>query len=84
MGEKLIIENLTKKFSKNEGVENINLCVKEHELLTLLGPSGCGKTTILRAIGGFNQIDSGRMLLDGKEIQDLHPEKRPTGMFLQS
>ena len=51
MGEKLIIENLTKKFSKNEGVENINLCVKEHELLTLLGPSGCGKTKILRAIG---------------------------------
>ena len=70
MGEKLIIENLTKKFSKNEGVENINLCVKEHELLTLLGPSGCGKTTILRAIGGFNQLDSGRILLDGKEIQD--------------
>lgn len=84
MGEKLIIENLTKKFSKNEGVENINLCVKEHELLTLLGPSGCGKTTILRAIGGFNQIDFGRILLDGKEIQDLQPEKRPTGMVFQS
>lgn len=84
MGEKLIIENLTKKFSKNEGVENINLCVKEHELLTLLGPSGCGKTTILRAIGGFDQIDSGRILLDGKEIQDLQPEKRPTGMVFQS
>lgn len=84
MGEKLIIENLTKKFSKNEGVENINLRVKEHELLTLLGPFGCGKTTILRAIGGFNQIDSGRILLDGKEIQDLQPEKRPTGMVFQS
>lgn len=84
MGEKLIIENLTKKFSKNEGVENINLRVKEHELLTLLGPSGCGKTTILRAIGGFNQIDSGRIFLDGKEIQDLQPEKRPTGMVFQS
>ena len=84
MSEKLIIENLTKKFGKNEGVENINLSVKEHELLTLLGPSGCGKTTILRAIGGFNQIDSGRILLDGKEIQDLQPEKRPTGMVFQS
>ena len=69
---------------KNEGVENINLSVKEHELLTLLGPSGCGKTTILRAIGGFNQIDSGRILLDGKEIQNLQPEKRPTGMVFQS
>ena len=84
ISEKLIIENLTKKFGKNEGVENINLSVKEHELLTLLGPSGCGKTTILRAIGGFNQIDSGRILLDGKEIQNLQPEKRPTGMVFQS
>ena len=84
MSEKLIIENLTKKFGKNEGVENINLSVKEHDLLTLLGPSGCGKTTILRAIGGFNQIDSGRILLDGKEIQNLQPEKRPTGMVFQS
>ena len=49
-----------------------------------MGPSGCGKTTILRAIGGFNQIDSGRILLDGKEIQNLQPEKRPTGMVFQS
>ena len=84
MSEKLIIENLTKKFSKTEGVENISLAVKEHELLTLLGPSGCGKTTILRAIGGFHPIDSGRILLDGTEIQTLPPEKRPTGMVFQS
>ena len=84
MSEKLVIENLTKKFSKTEGVENISLSVKEHELVTLLGPSGCGKTTILRAIGGFNKIDSGRILLDGKEIQNLPPEKRPTGMVFQS
>lgn len=84
MSEKLVIEGLTKKFSKTEGVENIRLTVREHELLTLLGPSGCGKTTILRAIGGFHRIDAGRILLDGKEIQDLPPEKRPTGMVFQS
>ncbi|HIS56726.1 MAG TPA: ABC transporter ATP-binding protein [Candidatus Fimimorpha excrementavium] len=84
MSEKLIIKGLTKKFSKTEGVENINISVNEHELLTLLGPSGCGKTTILRAIGGFNKIDAGKILLDGQEIQDLPPEKRPTGMVFQS
>ncbi len=82
--EKLIISGLTKKFSKNEGVENINISVKERELLTLLGPSGCGKTTILRAIGGFNKIDSGKIILDGNEIQDMPPEERPTGMVFQS
>jgi putative spermidine/putrescine transport system ATP-binding protein len=80
---KLDIQNLTKKFSATEGVENINLQVMEHELLTLLGPSGCGKTTILRSIGGFNKIDSGKLLLDGTEIQTLAPEKRPTGMVFQ-
>ena len=68
MSEKLVIKGLTKKFSKTDGVENINLTVKERELLTLLGPSGCGKTTILRAIGGFHKIDSGKILLDGKDV----------------
>lgn len=82
--EKLIISGLTKKFSKNEGIENINISVKEKELLTLLGPSGCGKTTLMRAIGGFNKIDTGKIVLDGQEIQDLPPEQRPTGMVFQS
>ncbi len=81
---KLETRNLTKKFSATEGVADISLQVYEHELLTLLGPSGCGKTTILRAIGGFNKIDSGKILLDGAEVQGLPPEKRPTGMVFQS
>ena len=69
---KLEIRGLTKKFSATEGVADINLQVYEHELLTLLGPSGCGKTTILRAIGGFNKIDAGSILLDGQEVQNLN------------
>ena len=81
---KLETRNLTKKFSATEGVADISLQVYEHELLTLLGPSGCGKTTILRAIGGFNKIDSGKILLDGAEVQGLPPEKRLTGMVFQS
>ncbi|MFR3729779.1 ABC transporter ATP-binding protein [Lacrimispora sp.] len=84
MKEKMVIQGLTKKFSATEGVEGINLSVYENELLTLLGPSGCGKTTILRAVGGFHKIDSGTILLDGMEIQELPPEKRPTGMVFQS
>lgn len=81
---KLSLNGLKKKFSAHEGVENINLQVYDRELLTLLGPSGCGKTTILRAVGGFHKIDQGTILLDGKEIQDTPPEKRPTGMVFQS
>ena len=71
---KLKIEKLTKMFSKTEGIHDVNLEVREKELLTLLGPSGCGKTTILRAIGGFNKIDSGTIMLDGEEIQSIPPE----------
>lgn len=81
---KLKIRNLTKMFSRTEGIHDVNLDVRERELLTLLGPSGCGKTTILRAIGGFNKIDSGSIVLDGKEIQSIPPEKRATGMVFQS
>jgi putative spermidine/putrescine transport system ATP-binding protein len=84
MKEKMVIHDLTKKFSAMEGVESINLSVYENELLTLLGPSGCGKTTILRAVGGFHKIDSGTIILDDMEIQELPPEKRPTGMVFQS
>lgn len=84
MKEKLRIENLTKKFNETEGVQGIDLTVQDGELLTLLGPSGCGKTTILRSIGGFHKIDDGKIILEGREIQNDVPEKRPTGMVFQS
>lgn len=84
METKLKVENITKMFNKTDGIKDITIEVKQNELLTLLGPSGCGKTTILRSIGGFNQIDSGKIILDNSEIQDAPPEKRATGMVFQS
>jgi putative spermidine/putrescine transport system ATP-binding protein len=81
---KLDIQGLTKKYNPAEGVENIDLRVKTGELLTLLGPSGCGKTTVLRLVGGFCAADAGRIILDGKDIGALPPEKRPTAMVFQS
>lgn len=81
---KLEIRNMTKLYKNGEGVRNINLSVKKGELVTLLGPSGCGKTTILRTIGGFLQCTEGSILIDGKPIEHLPPEKRPTAMVFQS
>jgi len=81
---KLALKNLTKKYSNGDGVENINLEVFEGELLTMLGPSGCGKTTILRTIGGFLELNSGEIILDGNPIEHLPPEKRPTAMVFQN
>lgn len=62
---KLQIRNMKKHYKNGDGVENINMDVREGEFLTMLGPSGCGKSTILRTIGGFLDIDDGDILIDG-------------------
>ena len=75
---------MTKLYSNGDGVKNVNISVSEGELVTLLGPSGCGKTTILRTIGGFIDLNEGDILINGKSIIALPPEKRPTAMVFQS
>ena len=81
---KLQIKDMTKKYDNGDGVEHINLDVYEGEIVTFLGPSGCGKTTILRTIGGFLDVTSGDLTVDGQSIVGLPPEKRPTAMVFQS
>jgi putative spermidine/putrescine transport system ATP-binding protein len=81
---KLQIKDMTKRYDNGDGVANINLDIYEGEIVTFLGPSGCGKTTILRTIGGFLDVTSGDITIDGKSIVGLPPEKRPTAMVFQS
>ncbi len=81
---KVQIKELTKRYPNGDGVENISLDIYEGEILTLLGPSGCGKTTILRVLGGFNEVTSGNIIIDGRDVTKEEPEKRPTGMVFQS
>ena len=81
---KLEIKDMTKLYDNGDGVEHINLQVYEGEIVTFLGPSGCGKTTILRTIGGFLDVNSGDITVDGESIVGLPPEKRPTAMVFQS
>ena len=81
---KLEIRNMSKKYDNGDGVENINLKIYEGEIVTFLGPSGCGKSTILRTIGGFMDVTSGDILIDGKSVVGLAPENRPTAMVFQS
>lgn len=83
--EKILeIKGITKEYRKGEGVIDVSLDIYKGELVTLLGPSGCGKTTLLRCIGGFVDPDAGDLILNGKSIMNLHPEKRPTAMVFQS
>lgn len=80
----LEIKNLNKIFEQRKGVQNINLQVKEGEVVTLLGPSGCGKTTLLNLIGGFLSPDSGVILIEAKDIVRLNPEDRPISTVFQN
>jgi len=86
----LEIQNVKKTFpiygSKKEfyAVEGISLSVKDGELVTLLGPSGCGKTTMLRMVAGFEVPSEGNIVIDGKDVTNLPPNKRNIGMMFQS
>lgn len=80
----LELVGLEKRFGDQTAVSNFSLSIEESEFITLLGPSGCGKTTLLRLVAGFEQADSGRILLDGRDICCLPPEKRQVNTVFQS
>ena len=78
------LKHITKTFEDGfVAVEDFNLTVKRGEFVTFLGPSGCGKTTTLRMIAGFEIPTEGEILLDGKEIGNLPPNKRPINTVFQ-
>ncbi|WP_323005403.1 ABC transporter ATP-binding protein [Pseudorhodobacter sp.] len=65
-------------------VKDLNLDVAKGEFLTMLGPSGSGKTTTLMMLGGFERPTLGHILLDGKPVERLPPEKRNIGFVFQN
>ncbi|GAB2843237.1 ABC transporter ATP-binding protein [Actinocorallia aurea] len=68
----------------NPVVKSVDLRIEGGEFFSLLGPSGCGKTTTLRMIAGLEQATSGRILLDGREIQDAPAHRRPVHTVFQN
>lgn len=84
MGRNLRLENLTKQFGTLTAVDHVNLEIEEGEFICFLGPSGCGKTTVLRMITGFETVTEGKVIFDGKVINDLIPQKREFGIVFQS
>ena len=83
--EQKIIEliNVCKDYDDTPAVSDVNLYVKKGEFITFLGPSGCGKTTTLRMIAGFELPTSGKILLNGEDITNLPPHKRPVNTVFQ-
>lgn len=65
-------------------MDDLSLEIDDGEFVVLLGPSGCGKTTTLRMLAGLEQASSGDILIDGKRVNDLPPQKRDVAMVFQS
>jgi putrescine transport system ATP-binding protein len=77
-------EAVSKRFGGFVAVDRLSLDIFEREFFALLGPSGCGKTTLLRMLTGFERPSEGRILLDGQDISDVPPHRRPVNMMFQS
>jgi len=78
------LRNVDKFYGDLQVVRGVSFTLHDREFLALLGPSGCGKTTTLRMIGGFIRVDGGEILIDGKDMTDVPPERRPTAMVFQN
>ena len=74
---------LTRKFDAFVAVENVDLAIPPGSFFSILGPSGCGKTTLLRMVAGFIKPTSGDILIKGRSVLDVAPNKRPVNMVFQ-
>ncbi|OYX86699.1 MAG: Fe3+/spermidine/putrescine ABC transporter ATP-binding protein [Azorhizobium sp. 32-67-21] len=80
----VVLQSIVKRYEAVPAVDNVSLSIGEGELVALLGPSGCGKTTTLRMIGGFIPVTEGRILVGGRDVTHLPPNKRNMGFGFQN
>lgn len=78
------LKNINKTFGDYKASDNVNFGIEKGKLIGLLGPSGSGKTTILRMIAGLENPDSGKIVIDGKVVNDIPASKRGIGFVFQN
>ncbi len=78
------LEDVWIRFGDYVAAKEANIHIKEGEFFSFLGPSGCGKTTLLRAVSGFLEPSEGRVLIGGKDMDGIGPNKRPTALIFQN
>ena len=80
----VVLQSIVKRYDAMTAVDHVSLTIGEGELVALLGPSGCGKTTTLRMVGGFIPVTEGRILVGGRDLTHLPPNKRNMGFGFQN
>ncbi|MEM1274596.1 MAG: ABC transporter ATP-binding protein [Pseudomonadota bacterium] len=83
-GPIITLSNVQKYYGDFHALRGINAEIEAGAFFSLLGPSGCGKTTLLRAIAGFEDISSGQIALQGRDMAGVPPNKRPTNLVFQN
>jgi spermidine/putrescine transport system ATP-binding protein len=78
------LRSVSKRFGELVAVDDLSLDLAGGEFFTLLGPSGCGKTTTLRMVAGFEQPSEGAIRIEGADVAELPPHRRPTNTVFQS
>ncbi len=86
---KVILEGVSKIYQDDNGnevkaVDNVNLEIHDQEFMVLVGPSGCGKSTSLRMVAGLEEISKGRIMIDGRVINEVAPKDRDIAMVFQN
>ena len=81
---RISFQNVSKSYGDLLVVDDLSLEIAAGELFFLLGPSGCGKTTLLRCLAGFLIPESGRIFIGDRDVTNLPPNQRDTGMVFQS
>ena len=80
----IAFQDVHKYYGDYHALRGITATIRAGEFFSLLGPSGCGKTTLLRTIAGFEDISSGVVMIDGRDMRGVPANVRPTNMVFQS
>lgn len=78
------MENVVKKFGENLVLDNINIDIKDKELVVFVGPSGCGKTTAMRCVAGLEEVTSGTVIIGDRVVNTIPPKDRDVAMVFQN